>query len=93
MNTSFIFSVRSLGGARARGRELGEPEEAPDQELRLRGPRLAHRAREDGHEPRLPSAETLALEGSKRWKRFGRANLTGLVLGCIEAKFCKKIFV
>ena len=24
---------------------------------------------------------------------FGRANLTGLVLGCIEAKFCKKICV
>ena len=24
---------------------------------------------------------------------LGRANLTGLVLGCIEAKFCKKICV
>ena len=25
--------------------------------------------------------------------RLDRANLTGLVLGCIEAKFCKKICV
>ena len=25
--------------------------------------------------------------------RLGRANLTGLVLGCIEAEFCKKICV
>ena len=28
-----------------------------------------------------------------REPELGRANLTGLVLGCIEAKFCKKICV
>ena len=48
---------------------------------------------------RRPAAGTPAARGSRGprtwgiWARGERANVTRLVLGCIEAKFCKEILV
>ena len=42
---------------------------------------------EDEHHDGRPAAD--AKVRHREIRLLGRANLTGLVLGCIEAKFCK----
>jgi len=61
----------------------GRPDRAAEQDFLLRAHMLAEEARVSKR-GRLASSSAALLD---------RANLTGLVLGCIKAKFCKKICV
>ena len=76
-----IYTMHSL---QSLTRSLHEPCNSVHDEIH-RAPRGFH-----GQPRRL---RRLALAPDVDLAELGRANLTGLVPGCIEAKFCKKIYV